>query len=208
VVEQCYLCDLCYLTKCPYVPPHEWNLDFPHLMLQAKAVKGYKAEGRVEGRDKTLTGTDRSAPGRHPGGSRRGQCAEQRRRGILEDGAASARRAKLPEYHSNTLRKRRRRADRAIAVARRRARPPARSRCSRPATATATSPVSGEDLVAVFEHNGIPVTLADKERCCGMPKLELGDLESVREAKDVNIPMLAKLVDEGWDIVAPCRPAC
>ena len=32
VVDDCYLCDLCYLTKCPYVPPHEWNLDFPHLM--------------------------------------------------------------------------------------------------------------------------------------------------------------------------------
>src|SRR3546814_10523307 len=39
VVEQCYLCDLCYQTKCPYIPPHEWNIDFPHLMLRAKAVK-------------------------------------------------------------------------------------------------------------------------------------------------------------------------
>ena len=37
VVEHCYLCDLCYMTKCPYVPPHEWNVDFPHLMLRAKA---------------------------------------------------------------------------------------------------------------------------------------------------------------------------
>ena len=39
VVDQCYLCDLCYMTKCPYVPPHQWNLDFPHLMLRAKAIK-------------------------------------------------------------------------------------------------------------------------------------------------------------------------
>ena len=37
VVDQCYMCDLCYLTKCPYVPPHEFNVDFPHLMLRAKA---------------------------------------------------------------------------------------------------------------------------------------------------------------------------
>ena len=35
VVDQCYLCDLCYMTKCPYVPPHPWNLDFPHIMLRA-----------------------------------------------------------------------------------------------------------------------------------------------------------------------------
>jgi glycerol-3-phosphate dehydrogenase subunit C len=42
VVDHCYLCDLCFMTKCPYVPPHAWNLDFPHLMLRAKAFK-YKA---------------------------------------------------------------------------------------------------------------------------------------------------------------------
>jgi len=44
VVDQCYLCDVCYMTKCPYVPPHAWNLDFPHLMLRAKAVKFKKGE--------------------------------------------------------------------------------------------------------------------------------------------------------------------
>ena len=68
-------------------------------------------------------------------------------------------------------------------------------------------PDIGEDLVAVFEHNDIPVTIAEKERCCGMPKLELGDLEAVAEAKEVNIPVLARLIDEGWDIVAPI-PSC
>ncbi len=39
VVDQCYLCDMCYMSKCPYVPPHDWNLDFPHTMLRDKAVK-------------------------------------------------------------------------------------------------------------------------------------------------------------------------
>jgi Fe-S oxidoreductase len=68
-------------------------------------------------------------------------------------------------------------------------------------------PQIGEDLVAVFEHNGIPVTIAPKERCCGMPKLELGDLESVAEAKEENIPVLAEMVDEGWDIVGVI-PSC
>ena len=55
VVDQCYLCDLCYMTKCPYVPPHEWNVDFPHLMLRAKAQK-FNAEG-ARLRDKVLTST-------------------------------------------------------------------------------------------------------------------------------------------------------
>jgi len=56
VVDQCYLCDLCYMTKCPYVPPHPWNVDFPHLMLRAKAHK-FK-EGKTRWRDRFLSSTD------------------------------------------------------------------------------------------------------------------------------------------------------
>src|SRR5450432_2862748 len=57
VVDQCYLCDVCYMTKCPYVPPHPWNVDFPHLMLRAKAQKFQRGETTF--RDRLLTGTDR-----------------------------------------------------------------------------------------------------------------------------------------------------
>ena len=57
VVDQCYLCDVCYMTKCPYVPPHPWNVDFPHLMLRAKAVDF--RNGRTKLRDRLLTSTDR-----------------------------------------------------------------------------------------------------------------------------------------------------
>src|SRR5579864_6877868 len=56
VVDQCYLCDLCYMTKCPYVPPHPWNVDFPHLMLRAKAVK--HKDGLNGMRDTLLSSTD------------------------------------------------------------------------------------------------------------------------------------------------------
>jgi len=55
VVDQCYLCDMCYMTKCPYVPPHPWNVDFPHLMLRAKAVKFKRG---ASFRDRLLTSTD------------------------------------------------------------------------------------------------------------------------------------------------------
>src|SRR5947209_12778548 len=57
VVDQCYLCDMCYMTKCPYVPPHPWNVDFPHLMLRAKAQQFKRGETRF--RDRLLTSTDR-----------------------------------------------------------------------------------------------------------------------------------------------------
>src|SRR5512143_2119175 len=56
VVDECYLCDLCYMTKCPYVPPHPWNLDFPHTMLRAKAIKFKK--GGVSKGEQFLASTD------------------------------------------------------------------------------------------------------------------------------------------------------
>jgi Fe-S oxidoreductase len=56
VVDQCYLCDLCYMTKCPYTPPHPWNVDFPHLMLRAKAIK-FK-QGHVKAGERFLASTD------------------------------------------------------------------------------------------------------------------------------------------------------
>jgi glycerol-3-phosphate dehydrogenase subunit C len=56
VVDQCYLCDLCAETKCPYLPPHEWAVDFPHLMLRAKAYKFRHKDTRW--RDRIITSTD------------------------------------------------------------------------------------------------------------------------------------------------------
>ena len=58
VVDACTLCDMCFLTKCPYVPPHEFNLDFPHLMLRYRAVEQRK--GMVGAIDRELTKTDRN----------------------------------------------------------------------------------------------------------------------------------------------------
>ncbi|MDH5513108.1 MAG: heterodisulfide reductase-related iron-sulfur binding cluster [Gammaproteobacteria bacterium] len=208
VVDHCYLCDLCFMTKCPYVPPHEWNVDFPHLMLRAKAVK-FK-QGKVKTRDKVLTSTDRV--GKLAGIPVVVQAVNAANRSgamrkVLDKVLGVHPDAVLPEYHSNTLRKRlkNRQGDDLVVE------PAGRTRGKVALFATCygnyNEPHVGEDLIAVFEHNGIPVRLAEKEQCCGMPKLELGDLDSVARAKSANIPVLAKLVDEGFDIVAPV-PSC
>jgi glycerol-3-phosphate dehydrogenase subunit C len=206
VVDQCYLCDLCFLTKCPYVPPHEWDLDFPHLMLQAKAVK-FKKEG-ASFRDKTLSSTD--TLGKFAGipvvaGVVNTMNNNGAFRSVLESTFGVHKNATLPKFHSKSLRKRITADDGAGAEPA----GPTTGKVALFATCygNKNDPQSGEDLVAVLRHNNIPVTLADKEKCCGMPKLELGDLESVAAAKEVNIPALAKLVDEGWDIMAPV-PSC
>ncbi len=208
VVDHCYLCDLCYMTKCPYVPPHEWAVDFPHLMLRAKAMK-YK-EGDVKVRDKLLTSTD--LVGSLAGipvvnGLVNATLNNGAGRKLVEAVLEVDSTARLPAYHSDTLRKRHR-----DLLGRSAEGEPAGSTTGKVALfATCygnyNEPGVNDDLIEVFEHNGIPMTLAPKERCCGMPKLELGDLEAVRKAKEANIPVLKALVDEGWDIVASV-PSC
>jgi glycerol-3-phosphate dehydrogenase subunit C len=207
VVDHCYLCDLCFMTKCPYVPPHEWNLDFPHLMLRAKALKFRK--GDIKTRDRILTSTDTvgklaSIPvvvQAVNGANRIGAF-----RKVLDSTLGVHPDALLPRYHSRTYRKRH---DPAAATGDAMPTVATKGRVAVFATCYGNynEPHVNEDLVAVFRHNGIPVTIAEKEQCCGMPKLELGDLEAVARAKDANIPLLARLVDDGWDIVAPV-PSC
>ncbi|MGK2913732.1 MAG: heterodisulfide reductase-related iron-sulfur binding cluster [Porticoccaceae bacterium] len=207
VVDQCYLCDMCYMTKCPYVPPHPWNVDFPHLMLRAKALK-FKAVG-AGFRDKVLSNTD--GVGRlatiplvditvnalnKNGGFRK----------MLESTFGVHKNAIVPEYHSQTLRKRVRPLRKDIA-------PTAVLNTTGKVALYATcygnynSPNLGKDFYSVFQHNGIQIELVPKEQCCGMPKLELGDLDSVIRAKEANIPVLAQLVDQGYDLIAPV-PSC
>ena len=208
VVDHCYLCDLCYMTKCPYTPPHEWNIDFPHLMLRAKAVK-YK-KGETSFRDKMLTSTDTvgklaTIPLVDVTVNTLNKTAASRK--ALESTLAIDARASLPEFHSNTLRKRH--PDRSTGDQEGNPAGPTRGRVVLFTTCygNRNEPIIGEDLISVFEHNHIPVRFAATEQCCGMPKLELGDLESVAQAKQANIPVLAELVDQGWDIIAPV-PSC
>ena len=107
VVDNCYLCDMCYMTKCPYVPPHEWNVDFPHLMLRAKA-KRFRDQGASK-RDRLLSSTD--AVGKLAGIPVVVQAVNATNRSktglkLLEKTLGVHRDAPVPPYHSNTARKR------------------------------------------------------------------------------------------------------
>ena len=210
VVEQCFLCDLCYMTKCPYVPPHEWNVDFPHLMLRAKAVSFRR--GKVKLRDRLITKTDvvgRFASLPVIAGAVNAANRSKPVRAAMDAGAGIHRDANLPPYDAKSIRRRLGNRTSAegdgspVAGERTRGRVVLFGTCY----GNWNEPGIGEDLATVFAHNGIEVRLAPSERCCGMPRLELGDLGSVEKAKDANVPVLARLVDEGFDVVAPV-PSC
>ncbi len=212
VVDNCYLCDMCFMTKCPYVPPHPWNVDFPHLMLRAKAVRT-RAEG-LGWRERTLAATDTvgSLAG-IPVVSEIVNAVNHSAAGraLLQKVLGVERSAPLPEYHSRTARKR-------LAHLGTTADPPAGEARPTPQTrgrvalfatcyGNRNEPQLDEDLAAILEHNGIEVALLPRERCCGMPRLELGDLEAVAKLKEANIPQLAQAVAAGFDVVAPI-PSC
>lgn len=206
VVDQCYLCDLCYMTKCPYVPPHEWNVDFPHLMLRAKAVK-YK-KGETNFRDKLLSSTDAvgklaSIPVVVQMVNTANKMPAARK--VMENVLGIHHERELPEYTSAKFR----------STARPDASFPVKDGKNTPGKVAIFStcyvnynePGIGHDLIRILKHNEIPHVVVEKENCCGMPKLELGDLEAVRKLKEGNIPVLAKYAREGYAIMTAV-PSC
>ena len=204
VVDACTLCDMCFLTKCPYVPPHEFNLDFPHLLLRYRAVEA-KKKG-VGAADRALTETDRNGKwatlisGAVNWATRRGSPL----RALEEKFADIDTKAELPKYASQTL------------EARAKANPPARDEAA-PAKARKVALYAtcygdyndtsiGVAALAVLAKNGVETKVV-YPGCCGMPKLEQGLLDEVADGARKVAAALAPYIDEGYDIVAPV-PSC
>ncbi len=206
VVDQCYLCDLCYMTKCPYVPPHQWNVDFPHLMLRAKAVK-FK-QGKTSFRDKLLSSTDlvgklASIPVVVQVVNTVNRTPATRK--LMDNVLGIAAERQLPEYDSARFR----------GTAKPDASFPVKDGKTAPGKVAIFStcyvnynePGIGHDLIRILKHNEVPHIVVEKENCCGMPKLELGDLDAVKKLKEGNIPLLARYAREGYAIVTAV-PSC
>ena len=207
VVEQCYLCDLCAETKCPYLPPHEWNVDFPHLMLRAKAARFQERKPRW--RDRLITSTSgvfkvASAPGVAQTANAAAKAPFLR--GIGQSAFGIHKQAPLPRFQTRTASKR-------IA-------PDPEDKPATPGAGTTgkvavyvtcygehNEPEVVEDLVRVLRHNDIAVQLLADATCCGMPKLELGDLDAVAAKKDANLPLFLAAIDAGCDLLS-IVPSC
>jgi glycerol-3-phosphate dehydrogenase subunit C len=206
VVDRCYLCDVCYMTKCPYVPPHPWNVDFPHLQLRAKAVKFRKGAANL--RDRILSNTDRlgklaTIPVVVQFVNRANKSPAAR--AVLDKVLGIHKDRVLPEYASERFRSEAE-ADSSFPVIDG-SRTPGKIALFATCYINYNEPTIGHDLLAVLAHNSVPVVVTPKEACCGMPKLELGDLEAVARAKAINIPVLAKLAAQGYALMSAV-PSC
>jgi len=205
VADACTLCDMCFMTKCPYVPPHEFNVDFPHLMLRYRAVEHKEARTPVPQRE--LIKTDRNgklaakvAPLANWSSDRHNNMT----RPILEKIAGVDRNAALPAYFGRTFAMRAKR------------NPPAVDRAApgigRKAVLYATcfvnynNPSIGEAAQAVLAKNGVETEVVYPQ-CCGMPQLENGDLAAVAAAARSVSTTLGPWIDKGYDVVA-LVPSC
>ncbi|MGH7063816.1 MAG: heterodisulfide reductase-related iron-sulfur binding cluster [Stellaceae bacterium] len=205
VADACTLCDMCFMTKCPYVPPHEFNVDFPHLMLRWRAVE--LSEGKVPQARRELVATDRN--GRLAGlaaslANWAGDSGNRLTRPVMEKALGIDRRAVLPKFHGRTF-----------VMRSKRAVPPVDRTApayGRKAVLYATcfvnynNPGIGEAARAVLAKNGVETEVL-YPRCCGMPQLEQGDLAAVAASAKQVSAALGPWIDKGWDFVA-LVPSC
>ncbi|HJN04511.1 MAG TPA: heterodisulfide reductase-related iron-sulfur binding cluster [Alphaproteobacteria bacterium] len=204
VIDACTRCDMCFMTKCPYVPPHEFDLDFPHLMLRVRAAEA-KA-GKIGFFDSQLARTDRNgrlagaAPGLANWGSNRNNRLT---RNMLESVAGMHHDAELPKYTGKTFEARAKAASPEVADA------PARSR---KAVLYATcfvnynNPGIGEAAQYVLARNGVETEVVYPE-CCGMPQLEKGEIGDVAGRARRIAAVMMPWIDKGYDIIA-LTPSC
>ncbi|HYC05890.1 MAG TPA: heterodisulfide reductase-related iron-sulfur binding cluster [Azospirillaceae bacterium] len=205
VVDACTLCDMCYMTKCPYVPPHEFNLDFPHLMLRYRAVEARKQGVPFTARQ--LTETDRNgrlAAIAAPVANWATDTGNGLTRPLMEKAAGIDRQAVLPKFHGKTF------------ALRAKSDVPEVNRAApaygRKAVLYATcfvnynDPDIGTAARAILAHNGVETEVV-YPGCCGMPQLEQGRIERVVESAGTVARGLSDWIDRGYDVIA-LVPSC
>ncbi len=205
VVEACTLCDMCFMTKCPYVPPHAWNVDFPHLMLRYRAADF--RDGKLSFTQRQLVETDRNgklAAPVAPVVNWASKVENRLTRPALEKMAGIDRRAALPKFERQSF------------AARAEKEPPAVDKSApgygRKAALFATcfvnynEPGIGAATRAVLAKNGVATTVA-YPGCCAMPHLEQGNIARVAESARHVSQALLPFIEEGYDIIA-LVPSC
>lgn len=208
VIDECFQCKLCYIN-CPYIPElHEWKLDFPRLMLRADAMRHETKQisardrlttevmGRTDlmGKIATTTAPLANKVVAAPAGSLVRKAVEK------VTGVSSVR--LLPPYarvRFSTWFNRRPK----LRITKRQGRVAVFPTC----LVEYQQPAIGQDLVKVYERNGIECTLAEGAGCCGAPFLHSGDLDQFTSIAEKNVRALAAAVRKGQDIVVP-QPTC
>ena len=199
VVDACTLCDMCFMVSCPYVPPHEFAIDFPKLMLRHRAVN-YK-KGKVSFGDKQLTEIDRNGKILQKVRTLSNALTSVKNkpsRYIIEKTLNIDKRAKLPSY-SRPFNANQEINKNGLSYGRK---------------AVIFSTCYGkyfnvnilDAAYKVLSFNGVDTSIF-YEGCCGMPQLEQGNIKRVSEQAEYISKLLVDYIDKGADIIT-LVPSC
>ena len=201
VAEACTLCDMCFLTKCPYVPPHPFDLDFPHLILRYRAAK--RRAGEREFVREQLGKTDRNGKLAKPVAGLANWATARKNtplRSLMEAIAKIDSEVELPKYNSQTAEDRLKRSGPAADPA-----GPAFGQRKVALYATCfvdyNEPDTAVAAAKVLARQGCEVKLVYPE-CCGMPELEAGALAAVARRAEKVAGVFEPLIADGWDVVS------
>ncbi|NQV82438.1 MAG: glycerol-3-phosphate dehydrogenase [Rhodospirillales bacterium] len=199
VVDACTLCDMCFMVKCPYVPPHEFDLDFPHLMLRYRAWEA--KNGKVSFAAKQLTQTDRNGKmgcGMSSVANWACDTSNSLTRPVMQAVAGIHRGAELPKFSATPL------------TGSETPRPGINKDApafGRKAVIYATcfgnynNTAIGDATIKVLAKNGVETEIV-YPRCCGMPQLEQGDIAAVAASAEATAQDLGPWIDKGYDVIA------
>ncbi|MGH9759815.1 MAG: heterodisulfide reductase-related iron-sulfur binding cluster, partial [Blastocatellia bacterium] len=201
IIDLCYQCKLCY-NHCPYTPPHQWAIDFPRLMLRSKAVE-VRERGSVTRQDKALGNTELIGKV----GSAFAPISNiankiRLNRIILEKVTGIHRDRNLPQFFRETFAKWFKKKGPSISGSGAAGKVAMFYTCS----VQYNWPEVGKAAVQVLGHNEIEVDCPE-QKCCGMPYLDGGDIESTIESAAFNVKHLADAIRGGADVVVP-GPTC
>jgi len=204
VIDACTLCDMCFMTKCPYVPPHEFDLDFPHLMLRARAIEHNKGDVPLGVREMTKTDRNGRLAGTiAPVANWAGKRGNSLTRPAMESVLGVHRDAALPKFHGSTL------MDQAGAPREINSSAPAFGRKAvlyATCFANYNNPAIGLSALNVLAQNGVETEVV-YPRCCGMPQLEQGNIAAVADAASEVAESLKLWIEKGYDVIA-LVPSC
>lgn len=196
VVDECYYCKLCF-NHCPYTPPHQYEIDFPHLMILWK--KRLAKERGVTWRDRVLLKTDLTGSlGSFTAPFANWLLGNRFVRWLAEMIAGVHRDRHVLRFSGETF---------------------SRWFDRRPQSQRLTAPVKkvalffsclvnyqatdiGRATVQVLEKNDVEVVVPE-QRCCGMPSFDIGDTAGIEQAAKSNVASLFPWVAKGYDIVVP-----
>ena len=206
VVDGCTLCDMCFLTKCPYVPPHEFNIDFPHLMLRYRAFE--KAKGKIKFFDQQITEIDRNGKIISAYFSKIVNWLTDKKnslmRMIIQFIVGIDKNVELPKFNASPFLTHSKIQKRNINTS-----APA---YGKKAIVFATcfvnynEPSIGKSALKVLAFNGIE-TETVYPRCCGMPQLEQGDIKRVASNALLTVKEMLPFINNGLPIIS-LIPSC